>query len=181
MERVASPRPGHPPAWLGLAAAALLALAAGASQAQGSGQLLLRPAAEGPDAQRSPTELAILRAAIRPAPVRLFGDYFFFDGAATPGGGGLRASSGLISAPRPWSLFDAQSDAPLNQPYLGLGYSKLWLNSQLSLNADFGLASQNPGGISRMRNILSGPQTLDDTVRDLRWAPVMAVHVSYAF
>ena len=134
-------------------------------------------------ALRSPTELAFLRAASTPSSLRLFGDYFFFDSARSPlePASGLRASTGLLGPTRSFSLFDAQNDATANQPYLGLGYSKLWLNSQLSINADFGLASQSPGAIGHLRNVFTGAQTLDDAVRELRWSPVMAFNVRYSF
>ncbi|MET0383288.1 MAG: hypothetical protein ABW032_07695, partial [Burkholderiaceae bacterium] len=71
-------------------------------------------------------------------------------------------------------------DAP-SMPYIGLGYSHLWVNSQLILNADFGLASQNPAGAGRVRGLFNRTQSLDDVTGDLRWAPVMAVNVRYSF
>jgi len=61
-------------------------------------------------------------------------------------------------------------------PYIGLGYSHLWLKSQLSLNADFGLASQVHG-----HGLLTSASSLDDVASQLRWAPVMAVNVRYSF
>ena len=57
-------------------------------------------------------------------------------------------------------------------PYIGLGYSHLWFNSQLSLNADFGLASQAHG-----HGLFNSPSSLDDPNSPLHWAPVMAVNV----
>ena len=78
-------------------------------------------------------------------------------------------------------LFESQPDTAQNLPYLGVGYSHLWFNSQLSLNADFGLASQNASAVGHARGLLNGSQSLDDVTRELRWAPVMAVNVSYSF
>ena len=135
------------------------------------------------DLQRPATARAILKANPLPSPLKPFGDYWLF---ATPDDGlhlppsGLRASTGLVGAPHPFSLFDTRKDdAPL--PYLGLGYSGLWLRSQLSLDADFGLASQSPGNVGHLRNVFNGVQTLDDVMRDLRWSPVMAVRLAWAF
>ena len=111
--------------------------------------------------------------------IRLFGDYYFFDPAQSDAGpalssltGGFRASTGLVGLAQPMSLYDAQQSAP----YIGLGYSHLWLNSQLSLNADFGLASQNRG-----HGLFGSGASLDDVTSQLRWAPVMAVNVRYSF
>jgi hypothetical protein len=61
-------------------------------------------------------------------------------------------------------------------PYIGLGYSHLWFNSQLSLNADFGLTSPN-----HARGLFSNASGLDDVTSQLRWAPLMAVNVRYSF
>jgi hypothetical protein len=151
-------------------------LAAGA-QADG----LVQRDTEGPVALRSPTEVAIARDTVAATPLRL-GDYFLFgrvgpDGAAPSG---VRLSSGLFGPQRPFTLFDAQLDTPPTQPYLGLGYSRAWLKSQLSLSADLGMTSPG-GGSARLRGVLGGSQTLDDAMRDLRWSPVMAVNVKYAF
>jgi hypothetical protein len=88
----------------------------------------------------------------------------------------LRASTGVVSLVQPLSLFDARPDALQSVPYIGLGYSHLWLKSQLSLNADFGLASQTHG-----RGLLAGASSLDEVTSQLRWAPVMAVNVRYSF
>ena len=82
--------------------------------------------------------------------LRVFSDYYFFDPAQGNLGptlgslvGGLRASTGVVGLSQPLSLYDARPDPLQSLPYIGLGYSHLWFNSQLSLNADFGLASQN--------------------------------------
>ena len=111
--------------------------------------------------------------------IRLLGDYYFFDPAAGTSGpllGGFRASTGIVGLAQPLSLYETRPDPLQNLPYVGLGYSRLYFNSQLSLNADFGLASQNRG-----HGLLSSPSSLDDVTNQLRWAPVMAVNVRYAF
>jgi hypothetical protein len=83
---------------------------------------------------------------------------------------------------RQTSLFDLQREDTQNLPYVGLGYSHLWFTGQLSLNADFGLASQNASGSGHLRGLFgSGAPSLDDVTGELRWAPVMAVNVRYSF
>ncbi|HYP34252.1 MAG TPA: hypothetical protein VES00_20465, partial [Burkholderiaceae bacterium] len=77
---------------------------------------------------------------------------------------------------QPLSLYETRPDPLQNLPYVGLGYSRLYLKSQLSLNADFGLASQNRG-----HGLFNSASSLDDVTSQLRWAPVMAVNVRYSF
>jgi hypothetical protein len=115
--------------------------------------------------------------------IHLLGDYYFFDPARSNMGpvlsslvGGFRASTGIVGLGQPMSLYDARPDPLQSLPYVGLGYSHLWFNSQLSLNADFGLASQNHG-----HGLFSSASSLDDVTSQLRWAPVMAVNVRYSF
>jgi hypothetical protein len=131
----------------------------------------------------------------RPRPsvgtLHLFSDYYFYDPSAHADWGlnplvssvmgGFRASTGMAGLTPQLSLFDNQPDASQNLPYLGIGYSHLWLNNTLSLNADMGLASQNPWAVSHLRGLPNGSQSLDDVTRDVRWAPVMAVNLSYSF
>lgn len=162
---------------------AMLVLA-GATAAQAEGLVLHAPA----NPLRAPIE-ALARSHVQTTTsIRLVGDYYFFDPARHDFGpalnsfvGGFRASTGIAGFGQPMTLFDAQPEANQNLPYLGLGYSHLWFNSQLSLNADFGLASQNASAAGHFRGLLNGSQSLDDVTRDLRWAPVMAVNVTYAF
>jgi hypothetical protein len=162
-------------------AAMALVLASAASQAEG---LVLH-------APQNPLRAPIERLAHPHMPatsIRLVGDYYFFDPARTDLGpvlgsfvGGFRASTGVAGFGQPMSLFESQPDLSQNAPYLGLGYSHLWFNSQLSLNADFGLATQNASATGHLRGLPNGSQSLDDITRELRWAPVMAVNVSYSF
>ena len=114
---------------------------------------------------------------------RLLGDYYFVDPNQTSLGpatsslvGGFRASTGVVSLAQPLSLYETRPDPLQSLPYIGLGYSHLWFKSQLSLNADFGLASQTHG-----RGLLASSSSLDDVTSQLRWAPVMAVNVRYSF
>ena len=111
--------------------------------------------------------------------IRLIGDYYFFDTSAGSNGpllGGFRASTGIVGLAQPLSLYDTRPDPLQNLPYVGLGYSHLYFNSQLSLNADFGLASQNHG-----HGLFNSASSLDDVTSQLRWAPIMAVNVRYSF
>ena len=115
--------------------------------------------------------------------IRLFGDYYFFDPAQSNMGpalgslvGGFRASTGVVGLAQSMSLFEARPDPLQGLPYIGLGYSHLYFKSALSLNADFGLASQNHG-----HGLFNSASSLDDVTSQLRWAPVMAVNVRYSF
>lgn len=165
-------------------AAAVLACVAGglpavcAAQSEG---LVQRPT-EGPMAFRSATEAAIARDGLAVAPLRL-GDIFLFSHAGADGlaPSGLRFSSGLFGPQRPFTLFESAFDPSPSQPYLGLGYSRAWPKSQVSLEADLGLTSSSGGNGARLRNLLTGGQNVDDAFRDFRWSPVMAVAVKYAF
>ena len=159
--------------------AILTALTIGA-QAEG---LTLR-AQESTYGAHSTAEYALTNSHIPINSIRLFGDYYFFDPAQSNMGptmsslvGGFRASTGVVGLTQPMSLYDTRPDSLQNLPYIGLGYSHLWFNSQLSLNADFGLTSQNGHG----RGLFGNATSLDDVTSQLRWAPVMAVNVRYSF
>ena len=115
--------------------------------------------------------------------IRLFGDYYFFDPGQSNRGaalgslvGGFRASTGIVGLAQPMTLYETRPDPLQSLPYIGLGYSRLLFHSQLSLNADFGLASQNHG-----HSLFNSASSLDDVTSQLRWAPVMAVNVRYSF
>ena len=82
----------------------------------------------------------------------------------------------MVGLAPPLTLFETRPDPLQSAPYIGLGYSHLWLKSQLSLDADFGLVSPNRG-----RNLFASATSLDEVTTRLRWAPVMAVNVRYAF
>jgi hypothetical protein len=163
-------------------AAALAILAATTLGAQAEG-LVLR-AYESPTTAHAGAEYALTNSHIPGSAIRLFGDYWFFDPTTQANLGptmgsivsGFRASTGVVGLAQPLSLFDTRPDALQSVPYIGLGYSHLWFKSQLSLNADFGLASQIHG-----RGLLANSSSLDDVTSQLRWAPVMAVNVRYSF
>ena len=156
--------------------AVLLLLTAPALVVQAEG-LTLR-SQETSYASRAVAEYALTNSHVSANSLRLFGDYYFFDPAQGVGNlpGGLRASTGIVGLAQPMSLYDARPDPLQSLPYVGLGYSRLYFNSQLSLNADFGLASQNHG-----HGLFNSASSLDDVTSQLRWAPVMAVNMRYSF
>ena len=162
-----------------LAALAILAASATSAHAQG----LTPRALEALTPSRPLSEYALTNGRAAANSIRVFGNYYFFDPAHSTMGpimdslvGGFRASTGLAGLAQPMSLYDARPDPMQGLPYIGLGYSRDYFRSQLSLNADFGLASQAHG-----HGLFTSPGPLDDVTNQLRWAPVMAVNVRYSF
>lgn len=116
--------------------------------------------------------------------------------------GGLRATSGVLVAPR-WQATGAGSlglpgnglalgrrmaampgeaaDATATMPYLGIGYTGLSLRGGWGFSADLGVVAQPAGHAVRFGRSPGGAQNLDDAVRDLRLAPVLQLGVSYSF
>jgi hypothetical protein len=72
---------------------------------------------------------------------------------------------------------DQAVDTP-TLPYLGVGYTGLSPRGGWSFNADLGLMSLNPGNAGKLGRVFGGGQSLDDTVRDMRWSPVVQLGVS---
>ena len=164
-----------------LRAAALAALAVLTMGAQAEG-LMLR-AQESAYAPHTAPEYALTNPHTQSNAIRLFSDYYFVDPAQSTLAptlvglvGGFRASTGVVGLAPPMTLYEMRPDPLQSLPYIGLGYSHLYFHSQLSLNADFGLASQNHG-----RSLFNSASSLDDVTSQLRWAPVMAVNVRYSF
>lgn len=119
--------------------------------------------------------------------VSLMGDYYLsrpWLGTS----GGWRATSGVLLGARSsvWSspsLLDRRTggdgaDAG-TQPYLGLGYTGWSSKGGWGLSADVGLMGlpRSSGRFGRS----GAAATLDDTVRDLRFAPLVQLGVSYSF
>jgi hypothetical protein len=117
----------------------------------------------------------------------LMGDYYL-SRTSLGKSGGWRATSGVLLGARSsvWSspsLLDRRiagdgGDAG-TQPYLGLGYTGWSSKGSWGLSADVGLM-----GLSRSTTRFgkSAPSSsLDDTVRDLRFAPLLQLGVSYSF
>jgi hypothetical protein len=129
----------------------------------------------------------------------LLGDYYL----TRPLGanGGLRATGGVLLGPRTLLLggLPAQggfqvarrssltalpadgSDDNGTVPYFGIGYTSLSLRGGWGLAVDFGLMALNPRSAGQFGGVLTGSQSLDGTLRDLRLAPVIQLGVSYAF
>ena len=113
----------------------------------------------------------------------VLGDYHF---AAAPG---LRATGGVFGLGRSISTGlvspGTRRDGGTQLPYMGLGYSGHWPQAGLqglgwSVNAEFGLLALNPRSAVRLGQ-MTGPSSLDSTERDMRFAPLMQIGVSYGF
>jgi hypothetical protein len=143
-----------------------------------------------------------------PIGATLLGDYYFssppVDALNTRSG--LRASSGLmfrqpgvslsnlawgshtstafgmparLSLPAGSSDLSTESFSTLS--YVGFGYSGMSLKSGWGFWADVGLVAQSPGSALGLGRVLSGTQSLDDLLRELRLSPLVQVGVNYAF
>jgi len=164
------------------------------------------PAAPGWRADLAPVE----RTGLQVGSVGLLGDVYFGSAPAprASSGGGFRATSGvLIGARSAWlsaistptsgllatdrrlfgasaSSFQYPADPTVDNatvPYIGIGYSNLSTKSGWHFSADLGVVSQSPGNMVRFGRVVSGAQSLDDVVRDMRLAPVVQLGVSYSF
>jgi hypothetical protein len=140
----------------------------------------------------------------------LMSDYYLTEPAAGPKhAGGFRATSGVVIGPRSqaWagplpgapsgSAFSAsrrvfgQSPTTLpgdaagidtpTLPYVGVGYTGLSPRGGWSFSADLGVFSLSPSSAVKLGRVLGGSQSLDDTLRDMRWSPVLQLGVSYSF
>jgi hypothetical protein len=140
---------------------------------------------------------------VRPRSAALFGDYYVSRPFFGPSGG-MRLTSGLVTGPRgavfgpgqtttpgPFGFgsvsrghagaapADANGDGSQTLPYVGIGYSGSSLRGGWGFSADLGVAAQNGGDQRLMRSLMS--QSLDDTLRELRFTPVLQLGVSYRF
>jgi hypothetical protein len=114
--------------------------------------------------------------------------------------GGLRATSGLLVGPAIGALgalggrgFSVESRslasfAPATigtetstLPYFGLGYTGLAPGRQWGFSADVGLLVLNPGPAVRFGRSLSGWNSAEDLMRELRLTPTVHLGVSYSF
>jgi hypothetical protein len=116
--------------------------------------------------------------------VSLMGDYYVRRGWLGTSGG-FRATSGVLLGARSsvWSspsLLDRRTAGDGNdagtQPYLGLGYTGWSSKGGWGLSADVGLM-----GLPRSATGRAGSSSLDDTVRELRFAPLVQLGLSYSF
>jgi hypothetical protein len=78
------------------------------------------------------------------------------------------ALPGIESASEPWAAV----------PYIGIGWSGVSVRGGWGVSADLGLAGRS-GSNGGLR--VSGNQSLDDLLRELRISPMVQVGVSYAF
>jgi hypothetical protein len=135
-----------------------------------------------------------------PGAIRLSGDRFF-NVWQLGDGGGLRATGALLLGqrslalsaptavgPASWSWSPSHSlnpgdpDAGLTAtPYVGLGYSAWWTRLGLGVSADLGLLAQRSGtpGPGRWLSGMDGGDA--SGLRALQVAPVLQLHLSYAF
>jgi hypothetical protein len=119
--------------------------------------------------------------------VSLMGDYYLsrpWLGTS----GGWRATSGVLLGARSslWSspsLLDRRTAGDGSdtgtQPYLGLGYTGWSSKGGWGLSADVGLMGLSRSGPRLGKSAASS--SLDDTVRDLRFAPLVQLGLSYSF
>ena len=146
-------------------------------------------------------------AGLRVGALSVSGDYYFSDALfGQVSLGGLRATSGLVVGPRDQGLMGQQSliargtsfsaerrllvatqgvgdGTPdvSSMPYFGVGYTGLSPRGRWSVSADLGVMALHPGNAVRLGRVFGGGQSFDDVMRDLRWAPVLQMGVSYAF
>jgi hypothetical protein len=136
--------------------------------------------------------------------VSLLRDYYLTRSLIGPGTeGGVRTTGGLIVSPGSRSagraLFgmqpgaytvaqrasvlggDAGADGNAAVPYLGVGYIGLSSKGGWSFSADLGLIALAAGNVVKFGRVFSGTQSLDGLSRELRFAPVMQMGLSYSF
>jgi hypothetical protein len=128
-------------------------------------------------------------------------DYYFARSTWSPSTqGGFRASGGMffgsrfesvassvpISAVQPvgWNRQSPYSLTPVEAtqgltatPYVGVGYTALSGRGGWGFSADLGVFSQG----MKLGQSVGARQGLDDMLRDMRFAPLMRVGVSYSF
>lgn len=137
------------------------------------------------------------------------GDYYFASAPlGSRGAGGFRATSGILLGSARTSLgalpvngsgsaltlgrrnvtlasglSENEAGAWSHQlvPYLGLGYSGLTGRSGWGFAADLGVMGVAPNAGVRLGRAAPGAPTVDDLLRDLRFAPVIQFGVSYSF
>jgi len=137
-------------------------------------------------------------------------DYYLTDpSAGAKSSGGFRATGGVIVGPRAqaWAgpLPGAMTGTTLSAsrrvfgqspnllpgdaagldnptlPYVGVGYTGASPRGGWSFSADLGVFSLSPTSAVKLGRVIGGSQSLDDTLRDMRWSPVLQLGVSYSF
>jgi hypothetical protein len=90
-------------------------------------------------------------------------------------------SRAITSLATPQRLSEPGSQGLSAMPYLGIGYSDYSLKTGWGFWADIGLVMQSPGNASGMGRVLSGSQSVDDLVHELRMSPLLQLGVNYSF
>jgi hypothetical protein len=135
----------------------------------------------------------------------LLGDYYFSRARLGQGqvSSGFRATSGMLlgqrslalgtpalSSSQGWAVtqlrqprgalpaIESASEPWAAVPYIGVGWSGISVRGGWGVSADLGLAGRS-GSNGGLR--VSGNQSLDDLLRELRISPMVQVGVSYAF
>jgi hypothetical protein len=207
MKRVSIPTWLRRPGWV----ATTLLLAAPAAWSQGQGLTFDERAQFGPRLQARVgvnTSTALTdggSASWQQQAGVLLGDYYFSRARLGQGqvSSGFRATSGVLLGQRSLALGTPALSAPqgmavtqLRQPrgalpgiesssepwaavpYIGVGWSGVSVRGGWGVSADLGLAGRS-GSNGGLR--VSGNQSLDDLLRELRISPMVQVGVSYAF
>jgi hypothetical protein len=76
---------------------------------------------------------------------------------------------------------DLPTDSSATVPYLGVGYAGLSVKGGWSFNADLGLVALAAGNVVKFGRVFTGSQGLNDLTREMRFAPVMQMGISYSF
>jgi hypothetical protein len=118
--------------------------------------------------------------------------------------GGLRATSGLLMGPMSltlsgaslgarsglslhhqsfslWSVGGDGGEYSTTLPYFGIGYTGQSTKGTWGFKADFGLVGVGSNSGLRLGNSSNPLQGLDETLRDMRFKPVIQLGMSYAF
>ncbi len=207
MKHVSIPRRRRLPGWI----ATVSLLAAPAAWAQGQGLTFDEQAPFGTRLQArvgvntstAPTDGST--ASWQQQAGVLLGDYYFSRARLGQGqvSSGFRATSGMLLGQRSLALGTPAISSPqgmavtqLRQPrgalpgiesasepwaavpYIGVGWSGISVRGGWGVSADLGLAGRSSGS-GGLR--VSGNQSLDDLLRELRISPMVQVGVSYAF
>lgn len=132
----------------------------------------------------------------------LLGDYYLTGSwLGQRSSGGLRATSGLLMGPmsltlsgaslgarnglslnhQSFSLWSDGGDYSTTLPYIGIGYTGQSTRGTWGFKADFGLIGVGSNSGLRLGNSSNPLQGLDETLRDMRFKPVIQLGMSYAF
>lgn len=104
------------------------------------------------------------------------------------GGGGLNISlqrMDSMNIPGARTAIGLSDLGTYSAPYIGAGYSTRVNNGAVAspwrFNADLGLISVNSNNLNRISRAISGEQSVDQLMHDLRFRPLVKVSVGYSF